>query len=167
MINSNGFIVFTVTPELAKQMKGLTSGATYIAQRATAVVTVVNTSEVSTQNTPKADVKQTTTKRVNKKAGRKAASKSKVVDQKVVKKVVKKVAKKAIAKATKRLSLTPDIVVTFVRENEGCNMTDIERSVGHPQATIRRVLNSARNDGLITTEGQRRGLRYFVGATSN
>jgi predicted RNA-binding protein with PIN domain len=159
--NPNGFIVFTVTPDLAKQMKGFKSGATYVAQRA---VAVVNVGEASAKNTrKKASSKKTATKRVTKKASKKTGRKAAVKKTTASKATSRKATKKATVKSTKRSSLTPDIVIKFVRENEGCNMTDIERSVKHPQAAIRRVLNSARSDGLITTEGQRRGLRYFAG----
>ena len=77
-------------------------------------------------------------------------------------------AEKSLAKkAKKRSTIKPELIVKFVRKNEGCNMTDIEGHTNLPQATIRRVLNSAREAGDIRTEGQRRGLRYFVGSAAS
>ena len=161
MSNQNGPIVFTATPEMASQMKVFKAGATYIAQRAGAVhlgepAQASPSRKAAANPAPKKVKPKMIKKQVTKKASKPKAA--------VAKKVAKKVTK--APKASKREMLTPDIVVKFVRENEGCNMTDIEQAVNHPQATIRRVLGAAREDGSVRTEGQRRGLRYFVGAST-
>ncbi len=166
MSSSNGYVVFTATPEMAKQMpKVFKAGATYVAQRATAIA-VGGGSVTTTKNAPR--TKPSTKKKVEKKA--KVAKK---VAKKVTKKVAKKVAKKgdspkiALVKETKRKPVRPDVVLSFVRSNAGCNMTDIEGAVSLPQAVIRRILNSAREAGEIRTEGKRRGLHYFAEATAS
>lgn len=149
MSNANGMIVFTATPEMAKQMKGFKSGATYVAQRATVVG--IGQAAPTTRSNKKA------TKKVTKKVAKKVAGKPKAT------KATKKVTKKKV-KATKRKAVKPEVILKFVRNNEGCNMTAIEGHTNLPQATIRRILNSARAEGSIRTEGQRRGLRYYAGA---
>ncbi|MGD9725362.1 MAG: hypothetical protein AB7L09_03025 [Nitrospira sp.] len=152
-MSQHGFIVFTATPEMAKQSNGaLRSGVTYAAQRATVAAA------------------PSSTKKVTKKSAKVAKKVTKKAAKKIAKKVTKKVAKKAkvkaqpAPKATPRKAVRPDAVVKFVRENDGCNMTDIERSVKLPQAALRRILNTARENGEITTTGQRRGLRYHITA---
>lgn len=165
MSKSNGPIVFTVTPEMAKQMKGIKAGETYVAHKATAVyggTTVSGGSKSSSTKTRTSKQKTSTKKASAKKTATKKASAKKTTRTKATKKVAKKK-----VKATKRKAVKPEVIISYVKNNEGCNMTDIEGAVKLPQATIRRILNSARADGVIRTEGQRRGLRYFAGATSS
>jgi len=157
-----GYVVFTATAEMAKQMpKVFKAGATYVAQRATAVAV----EPTPLRSTKKRSTKKKTKKRVaktlkkKKKVAKKKVAKKKVAKKKVAKKVAKKT---ATAKSTKRKPIRPDVIIGFVRKNEGCNMTDIEGHTRLPQTAIRRVLNTAREAGSIRTEGQRRGLRYFV-----
>lgn len=161
MSKQSGPIVFTATPEMAKSMKVFKAGAVYVAQRAAAVAISSNGSTATaTQRAPrKASKKKKKTKKVTKKA-----SKKKKVSKRVTKKTSKKVAKKTSKKASKGSLVKPEMIVKYVRQNAGCNMTDIEGHTRLPQATIRRFLNAAREQGHIRTEGQRRGLRYFVGA---
>lgn len=154
MSKQSGPIVFTATAEMAKSMKVFKAGATYVAHRAVAVALGSNESTTTRRSTKKATTKKATTKVV-------AAKKKKKTKKKVAKKAI---AKKVIKKAIKRSKVNPKMIVKFVRQNEGCNMTDIEGHTKLPQATIRRVLNSARELGSIRTEGQRRGLRYFSAA---
>ena len=174
MSKHDGPIVFTVSPEMAKSMKVFRAGETYVAHRATAVVGVGEGTSTRTPPKKKAAkkkvAKKTTKKKVTKKASKrkpktkKAPSKKKSTPKKKTKKKVTKKASKP--KALKKKTVKPDIIVKFVRENEGCNMTDIEASTKMPQAAIRRVLNQEREKGSIRTEGQRRGLRYFIGKSS-
>lgn len=141
-----GPLVFTATPEMAKQMpKIFRAGITYVANRA------VVTDFGSSPQTPKPIKKK------------KTAPTKKVTDgaKKKKKKTIKRARK--VAKSTKRKLIKPDLIIDFIRENEGCNMTAIEGHTHLPQITIRRILNLARNNGEIRTEGQRRGLRYFDG----
>ena len=149
MSKQSGVVVFTATPEMAKQMpKVFKTGATYVAQRATAV---------ALGPTPRK--KRATTKKATKKTGQKVTKKRLTRKKQQAAKPVAK----PVAKSTKRKPIRPDLIIGFVKKNEGCNMTDIEGHTNLPQTTIRRVLNTARESGKIRTEGQRRGLRYFVG----
>ena len=184
MANSNGVTIITATAEMAKQMKVFKQGETYIVQKVSSIYIDPQASSTpdSAQTTKKPKAK-VVTKGVAKKAdkgptaktGSKATASvtdakanatetySKKVTKRVSKKVAKKVAKVKV-KATTRKSIKPEIILTFVRKNDGCNMTAIEAATKLPQATIRRMLNSARDSGNIRTEGQRRGLRYFANA---
>ena len=151
MSSKNGPLVFTATPEMAAQMpKIFRSGVTYVAQQAAAVAIEGATTTRTTRVSKK-------TKTTKKKASKKASKTTK-------KKASKKASKKSPAKATRRKSIKPEIVLQYVKDNQGCNMNDIEWHTKMPQAAIRRVLNAAREAGEIRTEGQRRGLRYFSGA---
>jgi len=153
----SGPIVFAATAEMANSMNVFKAGSVYVAHLAAAVAFVDPKSSPtkSSRTTKKTTKKKVTKKKVTKK---KAKKKAKKVTKKATKKVTKKKAKKTIR---------PEMIVKFVRKNEGCNMTDIEGHTNLPQPTIRRILNAARESGEIRTEGQRRGLRYFVGAPAN
>jgi hypothetical protein len=130
-----GFAICRATPEMAKQMPNIfKAGDVYLVQRATAVALGDEEPKVSRSTS-----KKHSTRRGSAKTTR-------------------------APRATKRKPVKPEIILQFVRENAGCNMTDIERDTRMPQAGIRRVLNSAREDGTVRTEGQRRGLRYFAGS---
>jgi len=172
--SKSGPVVFTATPEMAKQMpKIFKVGATYVAQRA-AAVSVGDTSSSPAKATRRRATKKVATKKaskpkrkkkVTKKAAKKTPKKKKVTKKQ--KKTTKKAPKKKVKaglKVTKRRPIKPEIIIQYVNDNAGCNMTDIERSTKMPQTAIRRVLNSARDAGAIRTEGQRRGLRYFAGS---
>jgi len=152
MSKQSGPIVFTATPEMAKTMKVFKAGATYVAHQASAVALAVG-SPPTTRSSRTTKPAKTAKKKVSKKTAKKAT-----------KKTAKKVAKKTTKKVGKKATVKPGMIVKFVRKNEGCNMTDIEGHTNLPQAVLRRILNSARESGVIRTEGQRRGLRYFVGA---
>jgi hypothetical protein len=147
----SGPIVFAATAEMAKSMKVFKAGAVYVAHRAAAVaiVDIKSTTTKSSQTTKKTTKKKATKKATKKKATKKATKK----------KATKKKATKKTGKTIK-----PEMIVKYVRKNEGCNMTDIEGHTNLPQSSIRRILNAARESGAIRTEGQRRGLRYFMGA---
>lgn len=148
-MSQNGFIVFTATPEMAKQTnRALRSGMTYVAQPAKVAKMVDDSAP-----TPKA-TKKTTKKKVAKKTKAKAKAK-KATKKKVVKKTSK-------PKATERTAIQPEAIIKFVQENDGCNMTDIEAAIKAPQSRLRRVINQAREAGDIVTTGQRRGLRYHI-----
>jgi len=172
MTNQSGPVVFTITPAMAQGVKPFRVGDTWVAHKAT---TVALGEAVAPRVTTQKAAKKTAAKK--KKTAAKKASKPKVT-KKVTKKTSKpKVTKKqstrqekvskanpAVAKSTKRKPVRPDLIIGFVRKNEGCNMTDIEGHTKLPQGTIRRILNSARENGDIRTEGQRRGLRYYAGS---
>lgn len=170
MSSQNGFIVFTATPEMAQQTKVFKAGVTYVAQRAVAVAQSSATSSASSSKTAGRTKTAAKKKKIAKRAVKKTATKKRLT-KKVTKKAAVKLSKRAQAatakrplKATARSAAKPEIIVQYVRDNEGCNMTDIERSTKLPQATIRRILNTAREGGEVRTEGQRRGLRYYSGA---
>jgi DNA-binding transcriptional ArsR family regulator len=149
MTKSNGLFVFTATPEMAQANPRLfRAGETYTVQRADKVIEAARPS-----------------------AKRAASAGSKKVSKKITKTLGKKKAAKASApkpalktgkvKSGKRAA-SPEVVVQFVRDNDGCNMTQIEASTKMAQPAIRKALNDARDAGLIRTEGQRRGLRYYA-----
>lgn len=158
-MSQNGPIVFTATPEMAKQTnRALRSGVTYVAQQAKVAKQDDTT---ATKSSRKSSTKKKTT------AKKKAAKKT--TKKKVTKKTAAKKTKgkaKSAPKSTKRDVVKPEAVIKFVRENDGCNMTDIEQAIKAPQAKLRRVINAAREAGQITTTGQRRGLRYHIGSES-
>jgi hypothetical protein len=143
------FSVIVAGPELAKAMpKTFKAGASYV---------------VASANVLGNGTSHATTKR--------AAKSSKPTGKVKVKKaaIATKPAKPAkTPKAGGRKgSATPDTIVKFVKANPGTNMTAIEAHAKLPQADIRKALNTARELGLIRTEGQRRGLRYFAGGTTS
>lgn len=174
MSKQDGPIVFTVTSE--RQMpKVFKTGATYVAQKASAVaIESVASSQTkgrttrSSAKTSDATGRKKTTKKSST-AGRK--KKNKTTKTKSTKSNSKRIAKSSSSaratkvskkpKSTKRKPVKPEVIVHYVQNNDGCNMTDIEGAVKLPQAIIRRILNTARDSGSIRTEGQRRGLRYF------
>jgi hypothetical protein len=172
MSKQNGYVVFTATHEMAKQMpKVFKAGATYVAQQASAVAVGSSSTSTSGPPTRKATAKKESAKKklAKKRASTKKATK--VVKKASTKKATKRVAKKAAAakapaepKATTRKAIKPDLILGYVKKHEGCNMTDIESHTKLPQPVIRRILNNARDAGEIRTEGQRRGLRYFYGS---
>lgn len=152
MSKRGGLFVFTATPEMAQALpKIFKKGETYIAQRADTVIAAAGGTE-SRKTAPAGQKKAA--KAPAKKAGRPAKAKAPV-----------KAPVKTPAKSGKvgrpRKNISPEVVVQFVRDNEGCNMTQIEAAVKMPQAAIRKALNDAREAGQIRTEGQRRGLRYY------
>ena len=156
MSKLSGPIVFTATAEMAKSMKVFKAGATYVAHRAVAVA-------IASSGSSPAEATQKVTKKATKKATKKRATKKKKDATKdATKDVTKDVKLVTRKKAFLRSNAAPKMIVKFVRKNEGCNMTDIESHTKLPQATIRRALNSAREEGTLRTEGQRRGLRYFA-----
>lgn len=158
-MSQNGFIVFTATPEMAKQTnRALRAGVTYAAQP----VKVAKQDETAPDKpTQKASTKTAKVKVKASKPAKAPKATKKAASAKV------KASKPAKApKATKRTAVKPDAIIKFVRENDGCNMTDIEQATKAPQAKLRRMLNAARDAGHITTTGQRRGLRYHIGAAT-
>jgi isochorismate synthase EntC len=171
MAKSHDVTILTATAEMAKQMKVFKSGETYVILRASSIYTDHRSSNqtTSSQTVKRTKKPKTTTvsKRVTERpTAKKVKTKNNVkgvVSEKATKKVKKKVIKKKV-KATTRKSIKPDLILTFVKKNDGCNMTAIAVATKLPQAAIRRVLNSARDNGSIRTEGQRRGLRYFANA---
>jgi hypothetical protein len=147
MSKLNGYIVFKATSEMAKQMPNVfKEGATYVAQEA---------SVVSLDNKTTYQVSNVSSKMDNSDTESNVESKEIESNKLLTPKHPKN------TKYTKRNPIKPNIIINYVKDNEGCNMTDIEVEVGAPQATIRRILNTARKAGTIRTEGQRRGLRYF------
>lgn len=160
-MSQNGFIVFTATPEMAKQSnRALRSGVTYVAQRATVAKMAESSSSVDNKKT---STKRSTKKKVTKKASTRKSNKKTAKKASTRKTSTKK---STSPKSTRRKSVKPEAIIKFVHENDGCNMTDIERATKLPQATLRRMINSAREAGAITTTGQRRGLRYHIGSVS-
>lgn len=159
MSKQSGLFVFTATPELAQAMpKIFRSGSVYTVQRADTVIqTAPGTGpgrRAGGSVTPSA---KKLAKKDTKPTGKSQAAKlTKVPAQKAAPKVIK---------GGKR-SASPESVVQFVRENDGCNMTQIEAATRMAQPDIRKALNDAREAGQIRTEGQRRGLRYFAVAAS-
>jgi len=179
MSSQSGFIVFTATPEMAQQTKVFKSGVTYVAQRAVAVAqtgsapaSAVKAGGRKKTSSRKASTKSATTKKAARKTTAKKATTKKVTKKAAASKPAKASKREKAATAKRPLKSTarktdkPEIIVQYVRANEGCNMTDIERSTKLPQAAIRRILNTARDAGAVRTEGQRRGLRYFAGAAT-
>ncbi len=57
----------------------------------------------------------------------------------------------------------PRAVINYIKEHPGSLMTEIEQGTQMNQADIRRVLNDARETGIVSTTGKRRGLRYHPG----
>lgn len=149
----SGLFVFTATPELAKAMpKIFRQGATYTVQRADTVIEAVRPNAGTKKVASTTSVKKTT-----KKVGKPGKSQA----SKVVKSTAPKLAKAGKGGRGKKAA-SPEVVVQFVRDNDGCNMTQIEAATKMAQPDIRKALNDAREAGLIRTEGQRRGLRYFA-----
>lgn len=150
MSKQSGLFVFTATPEMAQALpKVFRPGMTYIAQRADSVIAAARPSTTGRKaggsTTGKKVTKASTT---GKKVSKTSSPKPSV--------------NKAPKGARGKKAVSPEVVVQFVRDNEGCNMTQIEAATKMAQPAIRKALNDAREAGLIRTEGQRRGLRYFA-----
>lgn len=145
-MGKQGFAVIVAGPELAKAMpKMFKSGASYV---------VASASVLGERTT-------TTTKQATKaKPGPKPKG-SPIKTQKGTKPAKAAKPTRATApKATRKAAGGTDIV-KFVKQNPGCNMTQIEVGTKMAQTEIRKALNAAREAGTLRTEGQRRGLRYF------
>lgn len=144
-MKQSGVFIFTATQELSQAMpKIFKRGETYTVQKVSGVIGAQQQAVQRPAQAPKKGTKKVGRPPKQAKAGQK------------------------VGKAPRgRRGASPEAVLQFVRENEGCNMTQIEAAVKMAQPEIRRVLNEARDAGLIRTEGQRRGLRYFaVGVTA-
>ena len=153
MSKQSGYIVFKATPEMVRQIPNVfKKEATYVAREASVVSLGPNNAK---QENEKTSTEEHSTPKNN---GRKINKFSKSLT-----KNTKPTKSNTTPKHTKRSPIKPDIIVDYVKDNEGCNMADIEVAIELPQSTIRRILNSARKSGTIRTEGQRRGLRYFGG----
>lgn len=156
MSNQSGLFVFTATPDLAQALpKVFKAGVTYTVQRASTInqPAASNKTSKNTSSSPKKTTKH---------AGKTPAKSSKQDEKRA-----KSAAPKTEGKSSKKKGISIDAVVQFVRDNDGCNMTQIEASTRAPQPILRKLLNDARDAGMIRTEGQRRGLRYFASTTAS
>lgn len=148
-MSKQGFAVIVAGPELAKAMpKTFKQGASYVVASATVL---------GERTTTKASV---TAKATKAKPGPKPKA-GLVKTQKATKPTKAAKPTRTTAPKASRKAATGTDVVKFVKQNPGCNMTQIEVGTKMSQADIRKALNSAREGGTIRTEGQRRGLRYF------
>lgn len=147
----SGFAVIVAGPDLAKAMpKMFKQGASYVVASAD----VLNLTGVTTVRAGKPS---RTAKMVSKPV--KASRPAKVMKP-------SKAPKPARASTTSGKDYS-DVILKFVKQNPGTNMTAIEASTKLPQADIRRTLNSAREAGVIRTKGQRRGLTYYAAGASS